>query len=192
MKRLFLIDKENTGKRFLKGLDQLTANDKIIIFHYEQAGEIKPEILLPLSKCKAAVEIIKMNTHTKNAMDFQICTYIGFLYSQYKRTAEYYIVSDDKGYGASVEFIKNQIDPKAAITQIGSSMCVETAKDNLVEGLLQGKYQRKVINKIIKGISVSRTKGEFHNYLQQNLNTDFEQIYNLIKPVFTEAKMSLA
>lgn len=191
MKRLFLIDKENTGKRFLSGLNQLTANDKVIIFHYENAGEIKPEILVPLAHCKAAVEIIKMNTHTKNAMDFQICTYIGYLYSQYKRNAEYYIVSDDKGYGASIEFIKNHIDPKAVISQIGSSMQIDAKKDSFLDLLLQDKYQKKVINKIKKGIMCSRDKGEFHNYLQKNLNADFEQIYNLIKPVFMEVKLAL-
>ena len=191
MKRLFLIDKENTGKRFLHGLDKLTANDKVIIFHYELAGEIKPDILLPLSHCKAAVEIIKMNTHTKNAMDFQICTYIGYLYNQYKRNAEYYIVSDDKGYGAAIEFIKTHVDPKAAISQINSNMELEAEKVSLVEILLQDKYQKKVINKIKKGIISSRDKGEFHNYLQKNLNADFEQIYNLIKPVFAEVKMAM-
>lgn len=191
MKRILLIDKENTGKRFLNGLEQLTQNDKIIIFHYEKAGEINQDILLPLSKCKAAVEIIKMNTHTKNAMDFQICTYVGYLYNQYKNTAEYYIVSDDKGYGASIEFLKTHVDPKASIYQIGSNMELESHKETLLESLLKDKYQKKVINKIKKGIEVSKNKCEFHNYLQKNLNNDFEQIYMLIKPMFTEVKMAM-
>lgn len=191
MKRIFFIDKENTGSRFLKGLNGLTKNDMLVIFHYEQAGNIRPEVLLALSKTKASIEIIRMNTHTKNAMDFQICTYMGYMYNLYKRTAEYYIVSDDKGYQACIEFIKTHIDPKAIIGQVNSNMSLQETKETLVDDLLKDKYQRKVINKIKKGLLQSKDKGEFHNYLQKNLNNDFEQIYLLLKPMFSEAKMAV-
>lgn len=187
MKRYFFIDKENTGKRFLKGLKELSKNDTIIIFHCEQQGEIKNDILLALATTKAAIEIRKMQIHTKNAMDFQICTYMGYLYKTYGNKAEYYIVSNDHGYDASIEFIKMQLDPKAKIERINCEMNI-SEEENTLENVLSGKYKKKIINKIKAGMKETADKAQFHNFLQQNFHEDFMSIYALIKPVYEEAK----
>lgn len=186
MKRIFLIDKENTGTRFLKGLEALSNQDKVIVFHYSQAGSIKEEVLSALSKTKAAVEIRSMNTHTKNAMDFQICTYLGYLYSKNGTNAEYYIVSNDKGYEAAVEFIKLQLDPKIKINIIPT--CVVDSKPSVLLENTLNKYPNKIRNKVLTGIKKSGTISDFHTFLQRNFKEDCNDIYKLIKPYYKELK----
>ena len=168
MKRYFFIDKENTGNRFLKGLKDLTKQDTIILFHCEQQGDIKNDVLLALTNTKASIEIKKMHTHTKNAMDFQICTYLGYLYQSNGNRAKYYIVSNDKGFDASIEFIKNHLDPKAPIERIGCDMNLNPeTEENMLESILKGKFKKKVINKVRNGMMESKNRGDFHNYLQR-------------------------
>lgn len=189
MKRIFLVDKENTGNRFINGLDKLTYQDKVIVFHYRQEGNIKNETLLALSKTKAAVEIRSMNTHTKNAMDFQICTYLGYLYSKNGNNAEYYIVSNDKGYEAAVEFLKIQLDPKINV-QIIPTCEIEKKSLNLFQDALN-KYPNKIKNKVITGIKKTSNIEDFHIFLQRNLQQDCRDIYKSIKPYYKELKAAI-
>lgn len=189
MKRIFLIDKENTGNRFLKGLDTLTSQDKVIVFHYTQAGDIKSDTLLALSKTKAAVEIRSMTTHTKNAMDFQICTYLGYLYHENGNHAEYYIVSNDRGYEAAVEFMKLQFDKTANISIIPTCETVKETSPLIQEAL--GEFPNKIKNKVVAGLKKSSTISDFHIYLQRNLKQDCQAIYKCVKPCFMELKAAI-
>lgn len=50
----------------------------------------------------------KVKTGTKNALDFQLSSYLGMLIGQEQGNANYYIVSNDKGYDCICEFWKEQ------------------------------------------------------------------------------------
>lgn len=190
MKHIYLIDKENTGNRFLYGIENLRNEDKVIVFHYEQAGNINQVVLSALANTKASVEIRKMNTHTKNAMDFQICTYLGYLYGKYQNNAQYHIISNDKGYEAAVEFLKLHIDPNMVIDitpSIGYKKNSEEEQKKLVRAILN-IYPNKVVNKVVTGIKSTKDTNSFHTFLQKNLNRDCQQIYTIVKPYYTEIK----
>lgn len=190
MKHIYLIDKENTGNRFLNGIEKLKQEDLVIVFHYEQAGSINTVILSALANTKASVEIRKMHSHTKNAMDFQICTYLGYLYGKYKNKAKYRIISNDKGYQAAVEFLKMHIDPEMDISimpSIGYNGEDEPANKELL-GILLKDYSNKVINRVNTGIKSSADTNSFHTFLQKNLNKDCQRIYSIIKPHYREIK----
>jgi len=190
MKHIYLIDKENTGNRFLNGIENLKQEDLVIVFHYEQAGSINPVVLSALANTKASVEIRKMHSHTKNAMDFQICTYLGYLFGKYKNKAEYRIISNDKGYQAAVEFLKMHIDPDMDVSimpSIGYSKEDEPQHKELLENLLKD-YPNKVINRVNNGIKTSKDTNSFHIFLQKNLNKDCQTIYKIVKPYYSEIK----
>lgn len=190
MKHIYLIDKENTGNRFLKGIENLKNEDMVIVFHYEQAGSINQLVLSALANTKASVEIRKMNTHTKNAMDFQICTYLGYLYGKYRNKAQYHIVSNDKGYEAAIEFLKMHIDPNMDVDimpSISHDKIVEKASAELIRTILID-FPNKVVNKVTAGIKTSKDTNDFHTFLQKNLNKDCQKIYNMVKPHYMEIK----
>ena len=190
MKNIYLIDKENTENRFLQGIEELRNEDIVIVFHYEQAGNINPVVLSALAKTKASVEIRKMNIHTKNAMDFQICTYLGYLYGKYKNKAAYHIVSNDRGYEAAVEFLKTHIDPDINIKImpcIGYENTVKKTSTELMHKILND-YSNKIVNKVITGIKSTTDVNGFHTFLQKNLNRDCQKIYKAVKPYYKEIK----
>ena len=185
MKRFFLIDKENVGNRFLLGVNKLTIEDTLIVFHHELAGPIGEGVLNILNNSKASIEIIKMKTHTKNAMDFQICTYLGFLVSKYSSAATYYIVSGDCGYKASIELIKSQLDCDIEIHQIED--CKVDGISNIIPMAIGKSYSQDTIRVIKTGLKATSSTKDFHIYLQRTLKDDGPVIYNLIRPIYKEA-----
>jgi len=192
MKHIYLIDKENTGNRFLNGIEKLKNEDIVVVFHYEQAGSINQVVLSALANTRASVQIRKMNTHTKNAMDFQICTYLGYLYGKYQNKAKYHIISNDKGYEAAVEFLKTHIDPTIDINimpSIGHEKMVKNIQENPIRTILNS-YSNKVVNKVLQGIKTTADINDFHTFLQKNLNRDCQNIYKLVKPYYMGIKTS--
>ncbi|HAJ98353.1 MAG TPA: hypothetical protein DCO72_11540 [Ruminococcus sp.] len=96
-KRYFLIDYENVHMAGLAGVEELTKNDKVFIFYSQNADSLNFEVMKLISTTKARVEYIKVDTQGKNALDFQLSSYIGYLLGQ-DEGCECYIVSNDKGY----------------------------------------------------------------------------------------------
>ncbi len=188
MKRIFLIDKENTGNRFTKGLDKLTSEDVVIVFQWQQGGQIKTEALEALAYCKAKVEVRRFQIHTKNALDFQICTYLGVLYGQYGRNAQYYIVSNDNGYKSAIEFMRNNIDSRARFEIIPTCETEKEEAGDLLSTVLEDRYNRKVRSTIRTGLRTTKDLNGFHTYLQQNLRNDYRNIYMVLKPMYIELK----
>lgn len=183
MKRFFLVDTENIGKRFLPGIENLTNEDTVVIFHYINAPAISMDILTILANSKAHIIKKEMTSHRKNAMDFQICTYLGMLAGQHSSSAQYYIMSEDLGYGAAIEFINTSIDRSIVVKEIRNftlTTKIETIRMGLDE-LLVG-YPKKVKKVVNLAIRNTHSDAEFHNYLQNNLKSDGLKLYQLLKP----------
>ena len=191
MKRLFLVDLENVGRSFLKGLNNLTQEDSVMLFHAEACGEhISEEFITSVTKYTQNVVVSSMKAHTKNAMDFQLCTYLGYMIAKWGSTTNYYIVSKDKGYLASIEFVKKMIPDPLVINMIPNLEKLNAEKKDKasIEELLD-IYPKKVIRITAAGFSESKTLAEYHNYLQANLPKDGSQIYTLTKRLFEHEKM---
>lgn len=187
MQRIFLIDLENINHRFLPGIEALTGNDRIIVF-YSEKEQLTMEVLSALANTKATVEQHLCKQHTKNAVDFQICSYLGILAGSYRTDCEYYIVSLDKGYGAAVDLIKG-IYINAKIDIVKNCRCekleeeVRTTIDNLLKA-----YSRKVRKEAEEAVKRSSNTSELHNYLQLSLKKDGKNVYAKIKPYYYQLK----
>ncbi|MEE5992951.1 MAG: PIN domain-containing protein [Oscillospiraceae bacterium] len=96
-RRYFLVDYENVHMAGLHGVEELSKSDKVIIFYSQNADSLNFEVMKLISSTKAHVEYIKVDTQGKNALDFQLSSYIGYLLGQ-DAGCECYIVSNDKGY----------------------------------------------------------------------------------------------
>jgi len=186
MKRIFLIDTENVGRTFLDGIDKIKHTDKLILFHYEKAASYPKDILYEIIKSGCSYEMQDMQTHTKNAMDFQICSYLGILAAQYKSKAEYYIVSKDKGYDAALELL-NRMNPDCQFKRV-YTLNVDNFKDNMPLELnaLLASYSKKARKKTVEAFIKSKDLLELHNCLQVSLVKDGKEIYQMVKPLFMQ------
>lgn len=54
------------------------------------------------------IKIVRCDTKKKkNALDFCLVTYLGFILRQFGKNTSYYIISDDKGYNSVVNYWQN-------------------------------------------------------------------------------------
>jgi hypothetical protein len=126
----YLIDYENTGENGLKGITELPEDSCVVIFYSENADKISFDMHQKFCICKTKLEFRKINTGRKNALDFQLSTYLGYLIAKSEED-RYYIVSKDNGYRSVVDFWRDkkvrQIDFIARIT--GKPLLITTTKE---------------------------------------------------------------
>ncbi|MDU6995925.1 MAG: PIN domain-containing protein [Terrisporobacter othiniensis] len=107
MKRYFLVDMENVHFNGLLGIGSLTENDTIILFLTSQCKKDYGMIDLYKSKYKCNILTMDVECGGKNALDFQLVSYLGLIIGDNKNQGEYYIVSKDKGFKSSINLLSN-------------------------------------------------------------------------------------
>ncbi|MBR5348238.1 MAG: hypothetical protein IK125_03300 [Lachnospiraceae bacterium] len=114
IRRVFLVDYENTSIRGLYGISCLTGNAKVVVFCSTPVIQRAVEDVLQAYKSQG-IEIgtFILIKQGKNALDFMISTYLGYEINS-KIDKEIYIISGDHGYGSAVEMAK-QLDSRMMI-----------------------------------------------------------------------------
>ena len=114
IRRVFLVDYENTSIRGLYGISCLTGNAKVVVFCSTPVIQRAVEDVLYAYK-QQGIEIgtFILIKQGKNALDFMISTYLGYEVNA-KIDKEIYIISGDHGYGSAVEMAK-QLDSRMMI-----------------------------------------------------------------------------
>ena len=206
MKKIFLVDIENVGKKFSKGAEQLSSNDIVYIFKHELYGLAADNKHIEDIKKTGATVVVKESkgTHAKNSVDFHISTQLGFEISKNKESEEsicYYIVTSDKGLKATAEYAKTLLVNSESkqeikiIDFIGKCFNSSNKKQydgilvkNKIETLLKNNYNSSTINCAYAGIKLTKSLRDYHTFLQKNLTEKEEakNIYKLIKPVYKE------
>jgi len=100
---IFLVDYENVHSNGFNGINQLSENDLIIVFYTKEVKQIPIDLHLKLQNAKAKIEYLKAENGRKNALDFQLTSYLGYLISK-NSNESYYIVSNDQGYKVLTSF----------------------------------------------------------------------------------------
>jgi len=101
--RIFLIDYENVHSDGMVGVDMLSEDDEVVIFYSLNADTLTFELLHKLMFCKAKLSYYKIKRGGRNALDFQLSTYLGYL-AESRSDAEFYIISRDNGYDYAIDF----------------------------------------------------------------------------------------
>lgn len=99
---IYLVDTENVGSSWKILLEKKTKNDKIYLFYTENSPHISYADMLEIVQYPNAFEAIPCCTG-KNALDFQLASFLGFLIKSAPKT-QYCIFSKDTGYDALVSF----------------------------------------------------------------------------------------
>ena len=101
-RKTYLVDTENVGTVWKKILPELKKNDSLILFYTQNSPGVSYHALNEILSYGATFEMIEGYTG-RNALDFQIVTYLGYLLKSASKT-EYTIVSNDAGYDAVIKF----------------------------------------------------------------------------------------
>jgi len=104
--KIILVDFENVHSDGVAGVDSLSENDEVVIFYSNNADSITFEMMHKLMFCKAKLSYYKVRRGGRNALDFQMASYLGYLVKQYADTpgVEFYLISKDAGFDFVVDF----------------------------------------------------------------------------------------
>lgn len=106
--RLFLIDYENVNSAGLVGIGQVSPDDRVILFYSQAANTLSFEVMDEMMTANIVPERICLSRTGKNALDFQLVTFLGFLVAQ-KKADEYFIISNDAGYQSAIAFCREYL-----------------------------------------------------------------------------------
>lgn len=102
-----LVDYENVyPTNGLKGVEYLTRKDSIYIFYSQCCCKVKAEYMENIEKSECDFHINKLEKTGKNALDFYIASECGIIFQ--KGETQIVIISNDKGFGAVVDFFKKK------------------------------------------------------------------------------------
>lgn len=94
---VYLIDFENVTSSGISGVQNLTKDDRVYIFYTANASCISFSAHLNLLSSPAEISYYNVSNGGKNALDFQLASFLGYLISQGKEK-QFFIISNDKGY----------------------------------------------------------------------------------------------
>ena len=117
----YLIDFENVKSRGMEGVELLTVEDTVCIFYSDNADSMTFDLHRKLNETKANIIYHKVAVGTKNALDFQLATYLGYLICEQQREGihpNYFIVTKDNGFTSLMVYWKAQGVPVRIIRNL--------------------------------------------------------------------------
>lgn len=178
MKRYFLIDLENVGKNALcsedrEALKKITIGDFFILCTNKLHGNgaVPGELVAALTAAGANFRFIEIANVGKNALDFCLASQLGYLISQEGKGAEYWIVSNDRGFEACVEFGKS-LGVKVGITP-SFNVCeqrknTQEREREILKNLLP-EFSSKAVAITQRCLVSAKSLEDYHNRLQKGL-----------------------
>lgn len=183
----YLVDYENVHGEGLKGIDSLTETDEVIIFYSENADTMTFGLHRQINESAARIIFIKIESGTKNALDFQLVSYLGYMLSGHTKD-NYYIVTKDNGYQAVVKFWSRQKVHISLIADL-SKRTIEEEKNELRRALSSALTDPKQINLVISYVEKYKTKLGLNNALVKEFESKKGgELYKLLKPFIKDKK----
>lgn len=177
VKRVFVMDMENTNNFGFLTKYEITKKDEVVLFLSDKSKPIVSRDLQYIIDNKINLKSEFVSVGTKNAMDFQIVSYISL---NIKSNREYYIVSDDKGYDTVIDYMATKTNRK--IQRITQN--VEEIKDIAIVEILNSIPGDDDFKNKLKQINF-KDRVKVHNTLVSEFGEKGKEIYQLVKPVLT-------
>lgn len=94
---IYLVDYENT--HYLGGISGLSENDTVVVFYTQNSSSLSFDAHKEILQAQAKILYKYVDNGGKNALDFQLSTYLGCLVGEKQADEQQlYIVSKDKGF----------------------------------------------------------------------------------------------
>lgn len=94
---VYLVDFENVTSAGISGVQKLAKEDRVYIFYTANAANMSFAAHLNLLSSPAEIIYYNVSSGGKNALDFQLSSFLGYLISQ-GQDKQFYIISNDRGY----------------------------------------------------------------------------------------------
>ena len=94
---VYLVDFENVTSPGISGIQRLTKEDKVYIFYTVNASNMSFTAHMNLLSSPAEIIYYNVASGGKNALDFQLASFLGYLISKGEEK-DFCIISNDKGY----------------------------------------------------------------------------------------------
>jgi hypothetical protein len=78
------------------------------MFYSDKCKNITLDVIDSITKLGFQLTAYKVTVETKNALDFQLSSYLGFLIGKGGTNTDYYIISNDKGYDCLSKYWKER------------------------------------------------------------------------------------
>ena len=143
---VYLVDFENVRSGGLRGVEELSEGDKVVIFYSKNADAITFDVHMLLSKSKAEIETFRILRGGRNSLDFQLSTYLGYLVMEnsYKNIV---IISQDKGFLCATSFWEENQELCNCNIRLCKSIAtsdVESSTSDEFDDGLTGKFIEKI------------------------------------------------
>ena len=95
----------------MEGVELLAKEDTVCIFYSDNADSMTFDLHRKLNETKAQIIYHKVAVGTKNALDFQLATYLGYLICEQQKEGihpDYFIVTKDNGFTSLMVYWKAQ------------------------------------------------------------------------------------
>ena len=190
----FLVDYENVNVAGLNGITSLTENDSVIIFYSENADTLTFGMHRRINESKAEIKFQKVEVKEKNALDFQLCTYLGYLIRDTmteENLNNYFVVSNDKSYLSLIDYWKRfKIDLQVVSDLSEKKVTLPEEKnfcDELDKELWKILTHQSDIDEVKEIIKNSKTKVEVNNNLGKKFaSQQGGKIYRAVKKFISD------
>lgn len=180
----FLVDYENVNASGLNGIEQLISDDNVILFYTDKASTIPISLHKKINASKGRTDYFEVTYGSKNSLDFQLSSYLGFLIAK-DPGEEYYIVSRDNGFKAVKDFwVKRDMKVELSMNLLKQSTAIIEAR--LKEMIPQYVDDIPLVRELMERY---KTKQGLNNALIKEYGSEKTGVlYKAIKPLLTDKK----
>lgn len=196
--RYYLIDYENVHQTGMNGIEKLTENDRLVIFYTINAETLTFSLYEKLVSCKAEIQLYKVQCGGKNALDFQLATFLGYILGNNPNT-DCHIISNDKGY----EYVRSFWKEKNVRIKISSDIAgnvqkflpvvvsdvqTETDFDKAVKTLNLSKADKQKLSDIYNNALILKDTNKAKTQINNEIGKTFgsqnqKEYYAALKPL---------
>ena len=186
----YLVDYENVKKDGLNGINELTKEDTVCIFYSDNADTLTFDLHRRINESEAEIIFQKVEVGTKNALDFQLATYLGYIIAA-RKEQEYHLVTKDNGFNILCTYWGKRNIKITMVTDL-SGRNIKKEKEELEKAVAKLIKDAEIAAAVTKIILQYKTKKGINNALVKQYpskdNKQASEIYNTIKPLLGDKK----
>lgn len=185
----YLVDYENVNKDGMNGISKLKETDTVCIFYSENADTLTFSLHKRINESKAQVSFVKVEARSKNALDFQLSTHLGYTIAGDKNDS-YFIVSKDNGFGAVCAYWQKRGVEVSIVADL-SGLNLKKESEMLQADVSRIISDQTKVETVVAFIQKYKTKQGINNALCKEYGTNAGgEIYKNIKPLIKNKKGS--
>ncbi|MGO5053534.1 PIN domain-containing protein [Lachnospiraceae bacterium LCP25S3_G4] len=183
----YIVDYENVKRDGLNGINKLENGDRVCIFYSENADTLTFGLHKRINESKAQITFQKVEVGFKNALDFQLATFLGYLIASNKNE-DYYIVSRDNGFN-SICMYWNKRSMKVSLVADVSGRNMKQEREDILHKVSEVITDEETAKTVVGYIQKYKTKQGINNALVKEYKSKKGgELYQAIKSLIGDKK----